>query len=406
MSEAEDKLTKAKTRLVYNRPFFASLALALPMVEAPWLYPPTMATDMRNIYYHPKFVEEHSIQQIEGVICHEVLHVAWLHGTRRENRDPRLWNIACDFAINPTVLDAGMALPPNGLYEDKFRNMTAQAIYAELLKEKDKLEELMKNLPKVLSDGEQGEGDNGKTIHGSVLDPRDVPGNAEGAQGRMTQAEIEKLESEIKIKVQQAYDAAKARGTVPAGIEGLIQAVGKPSINWHDYIQSWVKGHNPDDYTWERPRRTMLANHRVYMPSMTMKGAGIGVLSIDTSGSVSDDELRKYVSEIVGVIEMCKPEKLIIIQHDAVIQKVEEWEGGDDFSSLKVKGRGGTCIAPVFKHLETLDDQIDWMICFTDMGIGDYPRAKDAPPFPVLWAATGPDNAPFGTYIPIKNSFE
>lgn len=410
MSEAEDKLTRAKARLVYNHPFFASLALSLPMVEAPWLVPPTMATDMRNIYYHPKFVEDHSLQQIIGVICHEVMHVAWLHGTRRENRDPRLWNIACDFAINPTVLDAGMSLPPNGLYEDKYRNLTAQAIYADLLKEKDKMEEIMKNLPKIMQPGESGDGggDASKTIHGSVLDPREVPGGGgqDGEQVQMTEADISQLESEIKIKVKQAYDAAKARGTVPLGLEGLIEAVGKPSINWHDYIQSWVKGHNPDDYTWARPRRTMLANHRVYMPSQELRGAGTGVLSIDTSGSVSDEELRKYVTEIVGVIEMCKPDKLIIIQHDAIIQKIEEWEAGEDFSSLKTKGRGGTCIAPVFRHLDKLDEPVDWMICFTDMRICDYPAAKDAPSYPVLWAATGPNNAPFGTYIPVKDAME
>ena len=136
------------------------------------------------------------------------------------------------------------------------------------------------------------------------------------------------------------------------------------------------------------------------------KFLGVGILSIDTSGSVSDDELRKYVREIVGVIEMCNPDKLIIIQHDAIIQKIEEWEGGNDFSSLKVKGRGGTCIAPVFRHVEKLDEPIDWMICFTDMGICDYPPAAKAPDFPVLWAATGPMNAPFGTYIPVKDAME
>lgn len=417
MSEAEDKLTKAKMRLVYNHPFFAQLALGLPMVEAPWLVPPTMATDMQNIYYHPKFVENHSVNELAGVICHEVMHVAWLHGTRRDNRDHKLWNIACDFAINPTVLDAGLALPPNGLYEDKYRNMTAQAIYADLLKRKEEFEEMMKNFPQIVGGGDpgdgEGQGDPSKTIHGAVLDPSQVPGNGngdeegEGQGGRqLSQAEVDALENEIKIKVKQAYEAAKSIGKAPGGMEGLIEAVGKPSINWHEYIQAWVKGHTPDDYTWSRPRRTMLANHRVYMPSMELRGAGVGVLSIDTSGSVSDEELRKYVTEIVGVIEMCKPDKLIIIQHDAIIQKIEEWEAGDDFSSLKTKGRGGTCIAPVFKHLETLDEPVDWMICFTDMGICDYPKAEKAPAYPVLWAATGPDNAPFGTYIPVKDAME
>lgn len=402
-SAAFDKLTKAKYRMVHKSPFFATIALSIPFVEADWLVPPTMATDMERIYYHPQFVEDHSLQQIEGVIAHEVLHVAWLHGTRRGGRNPLIWNFACDYAINPTVLDAGFQLPPEGLYKDEFRNMSANAIY----------DELMKNPPPELAQfslpqfGGQGGDGSGKALPGAIFDPSgNPPEEGEQPKGGKSQADISTLETEIKIKVQAAAQAAKSRGKMPGGLDGLIEAVGSPKINWHDYIQQWVKGHRPDDVTWARPKRTMLANHRVYMPTLEMRGAGVGVLSIDTSGSVSDRELQEYVTEIVGVIEICKPDKLIIIQHDAIIQKVEEWEAGMDFSSLKTKGRGGTCIQPTFNYLNEIDEQVNWMICFTDMGICDYPKAKDAPPFPVLWAATGPDNAPFGTYIPVRDAME
>ena len=60
--------------------------------------------------------------------------------------------------------------------------------------------------------------------------------------------------------------------------------------------------------------------------------AGVGVLSIDTSGSVSDQELIEYVREVTGVIELCSPDKLYIIQHDAIVQREDEWEAGMDFS--------------------------------------------------------------------------
>jgi predicted metal-dependent peptidase len=181
-----------------------------------------------------------------------------------------------------------------------------------------------------------------------------------------------------------------------------VEAVGKPTINWKEYLQTWVSGRIPDNYTWVRPNRKMMANYGIYMPRMQLNGAGIGVLSIDTSGSVSDAELKKYVTEIAGVIEICNPEKLYIIQHDAVIQDIYEWNAGDEFTRLKIVGRGGTNITPSFKQAQKFDEQIDWMICFTDMEIGDWP--KEAPDFPVLWAATGGDNAPFGTYINLRDT--
>lgn len=411
--EAFEKVTAIKYQLVRRHPFYASIALSLPFIETKLLPIPTMATDMENIYYHPDFVKECTKLELMGVIAHECLHVAFLHGTRRRHRDPKLWNIACDFAINPILIDGGMKLPGMALYNEKYLNWSAQKIYDDLLQNQKEIQKILSSLPGFDPDGNgeegdgegNGEGRNGEggkkdIIHGGVIDIKEFK-DADG-----NQISVAEIEHAIRIKVTQAAQVAKSIGKLPGGLEGLVEAVGKPTINWHDFIQNWVKGHAPDDYTWRRPNRTMLVNHRVYIPSMELKGAGIGVLSIDTSGSVSDAELVKYVTEIVGVIEMCRPEKLIIIQHDAAIQSITEWEPTDDFRSLKVKGRGGTMISPVFKKLEELDDQIDWMICFTDMGIADYPPASMAPDFPVLWAATGPNNAPFGTYIPIKDAMD
>lgn len=412
-----DKLTQAKARLVTRHPFFAHIALRAELVEANI---PTMATDMIRIYYGDKFVQEHSVTELVGVLAHEALHIAFMHGLREGPRDHRVWNWACDYAINPILLEAGMLLPKGGLYEEKYRNMSAPDIY----------EDLMKNPPPepptiVISMGGEGDGDgnggqsmpvplgpDGQPMWGGVMKAKKIDAN--GNEQPLSADELSTLESEIKIMVQQAADAAKAIGKMPGGIQGLVKAIAAPKIDWKDYIQNWIKGITPDDYTWQRPNRTMLVNHRVYMPRMQLNGSGVGVLSIDTSGSVSDRELVEYINEIVGVIDMTKPDKLYIVQHDYSIQKIDIWEAGQDFRELKIKGRGGTAIMPSFRwargeHINgfpTLDDEVNWMICFTDMGIGDYPKGAEIPDFPVLWAATGPNNVNFGTYIPLKDAMQ
>jgi predicted metal-dependent peptidase len=395
-NNAADKITRAKARLVANQPFFAHILLSVPVEEARWQ--PTMCTDMIRIWYNPDFVDKMSVEETMGVLCHEVLHIAYRHGLRKKHRNHKGWNIACDFAINPIVLDSRLKLPAGGLFDPKYKDMSAEEIY-ELLKEQfSKMKQKFPGQPGQDGEG-QGDGDgdgDGEPMWGGVMEPTDKDGKP------LSEAERTTLEHDIKTRVASAAEMAKSIGKLPGGVEGLIEAVGRPTIDWHSYIQQWVKGTNPDDATWAKPNRRMLANHRVYMPQIKTNGAGIGVLNIDTSGSVSDDELRWYVREIVGVIEMCKPDKLFIIQHEAIVQKVEEWEGGDDFKSLKVKGRGGTCIQPSFDYIaKNIDDEINWMINFTDCGISDYPKV--APDFPVLWAATGPDNTPFGTYIRVKN---
>jgi predicted metal-dependent peptidase len=227
------------------------------------------------------------------------------------------------------------------------------------------------------------------------------PRNDDGTP--MSDAEKRELEEEIKIKVVQAAEAAKSIGKLPVALEGLVKAVGKPTVDWKAYIQQWVSGKVPDDYTWKRPNKKMLGLYGLVTPSMQLNGCGTGVISIDTSGSVSNEELVKYITEIAGVVEICNPDKLYIMQHDTHVHRVDEWEQGDTFDHLKITHRGGTCIRPSFEKVNTFDEQIDWMICFTDMGINDFPSVKEAPDFPVLWAATGPDIAPFGTYLSLRD---
>mgnify|MGYP000851105342 CR=1 FL=1 len=408
MSSAEDRITKAKANLFLQQPFYATIIASMVFVEVEWCS--TMATDGRYVYWNRKFVDGLSQEELTGVICHETLHAAWLHMLRGKGRDRRLANIAMDIVINQTLIEGGFKLPANG--RDPKTGKEVRLWGPEWAKYKDWMwedvyEDLLKNatvikikMPGTGEGGEPGEGE-GDEMWGIVVDPKSDSGQ------EMSEAEKLELEQEMKIKIQQAAAAAKSIGKLPAGMEGLIEAAGKPKINWKDYIQNWVSGHTPDDYTWQRPNRKIMANYGIYMPSIKLNGAGVGVLSIDTSGSVSDDELREYVREIAGMIEMCNPERVVIIQHDAIIQKVEDWEAGEDFSSLKVKGRGGTNITPTFQKLRDLDVEPDWMIIFSDMEIGDWPKKELWPACPILLLSTGRrDTSPagLGTYIPVRDA--
>jgi hypothetical protein len=88
-----------------------------------------MATDGVSLYFNPQFVETLSAAEIAGTLDHEVMHPALQHHTRRGGRNPRRWNMACDYAINPTLLDAGLTLPKDVLLDNRFRGMSAERIY-------------------------------------------------------------------------------------------------------------------------------------------------------------------------------------------------------------------------------------------------------------------------------------
>lgn len=409
--EAFEKLTKAKARLLHGFPFYAHIILRAPLVQADWI--DTMATDMQRIYYNVNFVNSLSVSEIEGVLCHEGLHIAYMHGMRKGERDHRRWNIACDFAINPIILDGGLILPKLRLFDAKYRNMSAEQIY--MARPEDQKINVSFDGGTPCKDGQpkDGEGEGNTPMWGGVMKPSKLSGERgkEKPTGEaLSEAEKAELEQEIKITIQQAVAIQKSRGKMPAGLEGLIEAVGKPKIDWKEYIQHWVSGLKPDDYTWQRPNRSWFVNHGVYMPRIQFNGCGVGLLSIDTSGSVSDDELIADVNEIAGMIDMCNPDKLFIVQHDSKIQRVDEWENSMDFTKLHIKGRGGTCIQPTFKWIDECDDHIDWIIIFSDMEIYDWPKPANWPDIPTLLCSTGDkDTSPKGTnatYISLRNAME
>src|SRR5258705_7509341 len=96
---------KKQNQAIVLRPslcFFASLVLRLKPQVAWWMQ--TAATDGKHLFYNPAYVESMNDSLLRGLIIHEVLHCATWHIWRRDNRDKQLFNIACDYAIDPIIV--------------------------------------------------------------------------------------------------------------------------------------------------------------------------------------------------------------------------------------------------------------------------------------------------------------
>jgi predicted metal-dependent peptidase len=124
------RIQKARTALLLDHPFFGTLLFRLGARARSSIA--TMATDGVSLYFNPQFVETLSGAELIGTLAHEVMHPALQHHTRRSGRSPKRWNMACDYAINPMLLDAGLTLPKGVLCEARFRGMSAEEIYNQL----------------------------------------------------------------------------------------------------------------------------------------------------------------------------------------------------------------------------------------------------------------------------------
>src|SRR5579863_7344271 len=151
------RIQKARTALLLDHPFFGSLLYRLKDRESRAVK--TMATDGISLLWNPEFVETLTAATLAGTLAHEVMHPALHHHLRRSGRDPKRWNVACDYAINPLLVDAGLKLPEGVLLEDRFRGMSAEQIY-NLLESEENLDPDPDNDPQSTdSNGSNGSRD-------------------------------------------------------------------------------------------------------------------------------------------------------------------------------------------------------------------------------------------------------
>jgi len=412
------RISRARTMLVLDHPFFGVLALKLKVVFCTHVVTPqgvlqldTAATDGVHCFWNPAFVEACSDNELIGVWAHEVMHLAAMHHTRQGNRDPDLWNDAGDYAINITLVGAKFTLPNSVLINQRYCGWAAEQIYNDLLQRRNG------GGPggRQTQPGDTGQGHGGQQTRngndgasGQSQAQGKVPDNgrcgavlmapaAAGPTQAPSPAELAQHEVEWQIAITQAAQAARAAGKLPAGIESLIEEVRRPKIDWRAALRRFIDRTNPSDYSWSRPNRRFIAQG-LYLPSIVREGVGELVVVRDTSASVSDATQAQFNGEISAILNEIRPLGIWVLDCDLAVHRAVRYEPGDEIA-FTAMGRGGTDFCPPFRWVEEKGIDPKALIYLTDME-GHFPSKP--PHYPVLWVSTERDTeAPFGeiTYI-------
>jgi predicted metal-dependent peptidase len=395
----ERRLQKARTTLLLDHPFFGSLLFRLKGRESRSIK--TMATDGISLFYNPDFVDTLNAATLCGVLAHEVMHPGLQHHVRRSGRDPKRWNEACDYAINPILLDAGLHLPEGVLVDDRFREMSAEQIYNQLQTEAEQE-------PGSPNDTKEAGGD-------GATSPFPTPGESgelsapvtEGGIGQVLDAPVadeetltaEEQAREWSIAVSQAVTLAKQAGKVPAGMERSLDGAAEAAVDWRELLRRAWSETTPADYSWMRPNRRHIWTG-LYLPGVVREGVGEVAIAVDCSGSVNSRQLRLFEAEVRSILEGQRPQRVYVLYFDAVVHKVETFETGQRVS-LNPVGGGGTEFGPCFEWLEEHSVRPQTLVFLTDL-YGSFPDSE--PAYPVLWASTGARRAPFGQVVPMQTA--
>lgn len=389
-ASARDRLIGARINLLLKHSFFGNLATRLQLINADdWCA--TAATDGVKFYYNSRFIMMLQPKEVDFLVGHEVLHVVYDHMDRRDDRDPQIWNIAADYAVNADLVHhkIGKLITTVGaLYDTKYAGKPTEEIYDDLMKnvKKISLDDLIDQMIDEHMDSKDGEGDQ----------EGDQEGN--GKRPKMTAEEREQARQEMKQAIISAAQSAEA-GTLPKGVERLIKDLTDPVMPWREIIQTNLTSAIRSDYSFMRPSRKGWHSDAI-MPGMN-PGEEIDVdIYIDLSGSISTNQGKQFLSEVMGMMDMFDGYRIRVACFDTEVYNEQEFtsENMDTVEDYELVGGGGTSFECIFNNLKERGREPNRLIVFTD----GYPYGSWGDPdyCDTTWIIHGDPNPnpPFGTF--------
>jgi predicted metal-dependent peptidase len=357
--EVREKLITARVGLLLRASFFGNLATRLKLVNADeWCS--TAATDGRHFYYNSRFIQMLRPKEIEFLFGHEVLHCVYDHFGRRGDRDPQLFNIANDFAVNADLIKHRVGEKITTvpcLHDPKYDGMSSEEIYDKLFENAQKIN-LSDLLDKMIDEHLDGEGDS----------ESDGDGDKEGkGRPKLSDSERQQIKDEIKEAMLAAAQTTDGAGNIPAGVMRLIKELTEPQLNWRELLRMNLESTIKSDFTWMRASRRGWHMDAV-MPGMKNDEMIDIAIAIDTSGSIGEKMLKDFLGEIQGIMDSFPAYKIHVFSFDTDTYNPAQYDSDnlDSIIDYEPAGGGGTDFDAIYRYLKDEDIQPRRLVVFTD----------------------------------------
>ena len=327
-----------------------------------------------TLYFEPDLMANTADKEILKIIEHEGMHILNKHIPRylrilanetseqRKTIKTRVWNVASDCTVNtqanlrePVVIN-GQPWPP--CLPEKYKledGKVTEYYFYELLKTAKTI-----NLPS----GKGGFDDHGEW--------------KKGADGVTDLSSLSrKLDQHVQNIIKESVKSFnKDRGTIPSHIAQLIEgALAPPQAPYYQIIRKLVRGsryskfiRSPTKINRKRTYVFTLKDNKCIpqispFPGKTRDRTFDIVVLIDTSGSMSEDEILEGLSGVKNIIEKDRNCYTTVLEVDAAVEKEYEVKKVRDIQ-FNIKGRGGTTLRPGLERAKQLN--CDVCLAFTD----------------------------------------
>ncbi|WP_457608621.1 vWA domain-containing protein [Nitratifractor sp.] len=386
-SAVAEKLARARARLMLESPWLGSMAAELPLAADEDLM--AFEADGERLRYRPGFFEEAGVEAIEFALANGALHRLLEHRERRGRRDPRLWQLATDHAIN-ALLDAnGFFVPDFARGFERYANRYAESIYEELAKEHPPREEEPDETEEEPREASERAQRRREERRGEDRPERRGPPRRADAAGEETSLS-ERLARERMESLARHYGE---RGELPEGIEILLPELAPSRRDWREELHRFFDPFVKNDYRFYPPNLKHLYRG-VSLPALASERLRIAV-AIDSSGSIDRELLATFFSELEAILEQFPDYHIDLIVADDRVRSHQIYETGEPLA-CEPTGGGGTDFRPVFNYIGKEMDPPLALLYFTD-GMGIFPAEE--PPYEVLWVLSVEREVPFGRRV-------
>jgi predicted metal-dependent peptidase len=347
LDEVVDKIIVARVGLLLRHPFFGNMATRLKIQDASaWCK--TAATDGRHLFYNREFFGGLTTKQVEFVVAHEILHNVFDHMGRNEGRDRQIFNIAADYCVNGQLIrdHIGEQPPEIKIFHDpQHYNKSAEQVYDEIFEKYD--EDELKALGQLLDDHIDWEKD----------------GDGRPAYSK---DELKQIRDEIREATMQAANAAGA-GNTPANVARMIKELTEPKMNWRELLRQQIQSTIKTDYSFSRPNRKGWHTGAI-LPGMKFDETIDIAVSLDMSGSITDEMSMDFITELKGIMDEYKDYNIKLWCFDTKVYNEQDFDGysGEDILSYEIMGGGGTDFMCNWAYMKENDIVPKKFIMFTD----------------------------------------
>ena len=328
------------------------------------------------IYFNPIIFLGLNMKQMETTIKHEILHIVSMHIVRAKELKDKYSTLAINMAMDIVVNQYLDYLPPYAV-----TLQWANSNYPLNLEPYETFEYYVEKIQTELDLQEADE--HGEEVDNYENENIENEFNIEHTHDIWEESD-EIDEKTIKEFTEKFVDSAQ-KGKMANYLEGMISALknSKGELPWNLYLKKLM------GTVESNKKKTITRRNRRQPNRLDLRGELRGhkaeiVVALDTSGSISDEEFKQAIKEVLNIVKNYNHE-ITIIECDNQIRRAYKVKSIKDIKE-RINIRGGTKFSPVFEYANRKKTNL--LVYFTD-GKGEDRLSVSPRGYKVLWVISG-----------------